>query len=172
MSSEWVIALAAVGNLIVIAVLALVTHRYASETKRIAEATRDQAKATDRMAREMEVARYAAAKPIIKLDVRRFGSTPRPNLDSMLRNVGVGPAMSVEFESAGGPTTTIGVLGVGEETLTYYHVLVGIIDGQQVARIRYQDVFGNHWESRYIGKIVGDRFETFDVRVTEAGDVT
>ena len=155
----------------------------ADQTRELAEAARDQAIASARMAdearkeaeasramaKEMELARYAAAKPIIELNVRRFADDPRPNADSRLRNVGVGPAMNIEFEGSTGETTRIGVLGAGGETSAYHHILVAHIDGQQVASVRYQDVFGNSWETRYVGKIVGDQFEPLDVRVIKAG---
>ncbi len=134
----------------------------ADQTRELAEATRDQAIASARMAdearkeaeasrvmaREMEQARYAAAKPIIQLKVRQFASDPRPNVDSQLRNVGVGPAMNIVFTVSNGDTTRIGVLGVGEETSGSHHVVLETVGGQQLAVIKYEDVFGNPWESQ------------------------
>ena len=144
------------------------THM-ADQTRELAEAARDQAIASARMAdearkeaeasrvmaNEMEAARYAAVKPIIQLKVRRFANDPQPNADSQLRNVGVGPAINIEFDVSSGETTKIGVLGAGEETSSYHHIVLETVNGQNMAIVRYEDVFGNPWESQ-LGVVLDD----------------
>ena len=124
---------------------------------------RKQAKASVRMAEEMEQTRFATAKPIIELRPKDFDSTeglnialggpPPTNLECRLRNVGVGPALNVvipirmNHDIEG--TRREDVLQPDEESGWRDHVALDMKEGEGVARVFYEDVFGNRWESRY-----------------------
>ena len=112
MSSEWVIAAATVVNALVIVILAVVTNRYATETKRIAEATHDQTKATERMAEEMVEARHGNVLPVLDFfttddrsggellaeAIRILVGVLPENFQGRLKNIGFGPALDVKFQ--------------------------------------------------------------------------
>ncbi len=107
MSSEEVIAAASVVNLLIIAVPAFVTHRYANETRRIAEASSNQATSTAHMADEARKEAEAssriaenALRPVLIqwIDSRQISSVA----DWMAfivhyENIGSGPALNIEW---------------------------------------------------------------------------
>ena len=125
--------------------------------------SRKQAKASMRMALEMERARCDAARPVMEVSTRRamagellVASTTRPPpvLNCELRNVGMGPALNVEVDIRDGNGNVVGrrlgVFGVGEsipQNLLAIRVLEQGVKG--LLQVRYEDVFGNTWFSEY-----------------------
>ena len=95
-------------NILVLLGLVLITAEYARQTTIMAEATKEQAKASVEMAEEMKQQRYDALRPIIDIVVlpvsaqerikqgfdAKEGKSPS-GLPCMLRNIGVGPATNV-----------------------------------------------------------------------------
>ncbi len=91
-------------SLVVTATLVLVTSLYVRRTGEIAEATKEQAKASIKMATEMREQRIMASRPIItpkafhisKADIRTFGS--RDYFSHFeIYNEGNGPAIEIEL---------------------------------------------------------------------------
>ena len=75
--------------------------------------------------------------------------------------------MNIEFEVSSGETTRIGVLGAGEETSGYHHIVLETVDGGNMAIVRYEDVFGNAWESQ-LTVVVTDPPRVGQLAVVEA----
>ena len=71
---EWIMAISAAVNVIVVVVLVRMTQRYAKETKNIASATREQADAGVKMAEEMRQQRMGLDRP--NLLIRWEGAPP------------------------------------------------------------------------------------------------
>ncbi len=81
-------------------VLALITYTYVTRTKDIAEATRQQAEASVKMAEEMEAQRIMAARPVIvpRDTYESNASDSPPEFTGFeLYNLGNGPAIEIEI---------------------------------------------------------------------------
>ncbi|MDO8614474.1 MAG: hypothetical protein Q7T33_01900 [Dehalococcoidia bacterium] len=143
---------------------------------------RKQAKASRKMAREMQEARYSGAKPFVDFRPRDFsacdwlrmgvGGRPPSNVDCRLRNVGTGPALNVTFRvslsNGQEGTRQIGVLGAGEEMPQPDNILLELQEGgEAVARVNYDDVFGRCWESRLRIPIHEEFVEPWRVEIGE-----
>lgn len=97
MVTDAIIAASALVNLLLIGALVCVTVRYARETKRIAEAARQQAEASVEMARETRKQRLSLQQPLLLPELGDIYQHPNGcNVPVRLRNVGNGPAIKVE----------------------------------------------------------------------------
>lgn len=160
MSSEWVIALAAVGNLIIIAVLACVTKRYADETKRIAEATRNQAEASAQMAEEARKQAEASSKVaegVLRPVMTQWIERTRPDtareiipLTVHYANIGNGPAINIRWSLEGGKwyeTARRVGLGIQQEGDIKGNLAFPLTVSAPTVIVEYEDVGSVRWRS-------------------------
>ena len=127
---------------------------------------RKQAKASVRMATEMEQGRYDSLRPVIDVILREPPSKDWLNqayskafpaeMECRLRNIGVGPALNIEFyvyhpDEPRVVRFKMGALAAGESDGGRHHHLT--LEGLQerpdarVLRVWYEDVFGRALQS-------------------------
>ena len=157
-------------QLIITFVLVLVTVAYVMRTTEIAKATRQQADASVKMAKEMKQQRYDAVRPIVDIVIKEqsitaqesisqgYGDKPK-DLPCQLRNVGVGPAIRVYSfikdidDPDGNPRRwDFGILpsAAREGEMEYtqeMRLLLMQKDNQRALVAHYEDVYGNTFES-------------------------
>jgi hypothetical protein len=147
-------------------ILAAITYSYARTTARTSEATRRQADASVEMAREMRHTRYDAVRPVLDIQpepevgvhliaraVAGEEGDPKRDLQAGIRNVGLGPALKVDYSLWLGEKCVRkqhGVLGCGH-VLGPHPLAVERSQAEPASwsvMVRYQDVFGRQFHSR------------------------
>lgn len=141
--------------------LVIVTAIYAMRTAAIAQSTKEQAKASIKMAEEMKEQRYDSFLPIIDIIcvkttpsetmIRAYEENPPNEINCILRNVGVGPALDVYSFVQPTPNDRhhhhFDTIETGKETKPLYLSLEKINDSSFIVAY-YKDVYGRCFESR------------------------
>ena len=145
-------ALAPIGNVVLVAVLAIVTWWYARSTEKIAKATQLQASQAFRPVLTIEGDGYNGIYRGERIDNAVQAATECPeNLPFNIRNVGVGPALNVSW--AKGPKAEVAngfehlaVLAKDGEPI---RCELGVVEENGIHRVSvsYKDVSGQAWRS-------------------------
>ena len=89
-TADWIQVGVVSGQTLAIVILVVVTFWYARSTKRIQEATREQAQASQQLAQQAEKQLHHSFRPIVK-----FTTHPSDPMYLGVQNIGPGPALNL-----------------------------------------------------------------------------